>query len=116
MKYALVTTTIFIPKLLEKFCENFKNNGFENVELIVIGDKKTPFEVSSYCQELGEKFDYKVGYWGVDAQNKWLKNYPELDDYLPCFPLLKSRDKLKEQDRLWEKICNHLQWQFIPSI
>lgn len=40
----------------------------------------------------------------------------ELDDYLPCFPLLKSRDKLKEQDILWEKICNHLGWEFISSL
>lgn len=40
----------------------------------------------------------------------------ELDDFLPCFPLLKSRDKLKEQDRIWKKICQYLGWQFIPSL
>ena len=40
----------------------------------------------------------------------------DLDDFLPCFPLLKSNEKLKEQDYLWKKICNHLRWQFIPSI
>lgn len=40
----------------------------------------------------------------------------ELDDFLPCFPLLKSQDKLKEQDRIWKKICGYLNWQFIPSI
>ena len=40
----------------------------------------------------------------------------ELDDFLPCFPLLKSREKLKEQDDLWGKICNYLNWQYIPSI
>ena len=40
----------------------------------------------------------------------------ELDDFLPCFPLLKSRDKLKEQDRIWKKICEYLGWQFIPSL
>ena len=39
----------------------------------------------------------------------------ELDDFLPCFPLLKSRDKLKEQDRIWKKICEYLSWQFISS-
>ena len=39
-----------------------------------------------------------------------------LNDFLPCFPLLKSRDKLKEQDYLWKKICNHLGWEFVPSI
>jgi len=40
----------------------------------------------------------------------------ELDDFLPCFPLLKSRDKLKEQDRIWKKICEYLDWQFISSL
>ena len=40
----------------------------------------------------------------------------ELNDFLPCFPLLKSQDKLKEQDRIWKKICEHLEWEFIPSI
>jgi len=40
----------------------------------------------------------------------------ELDDFLPYFPLLKSRDKLEEQDEIWEKICKYKQWQFIPSI
>lgn len=40
----------------------------------------------------------------------------ELDDFLPCFPLLKSRDKLKEQDRIWKQICSYLGWQFISSL
>ena len=40
----------------------------------------------------------------------------ELDDFLPCFPLLKSRDKLKEQDRIWKSICDYLGWEFISSL
>ena len=40
----------------------------------------------------------------------------ELDEYLPCFPLLKNRDKLYIQDKIWEKICDELKWQFIRSI
>lgn len=40
----------------------------------------------------------------------------ELDEYLPCFPLLKNRDKLYVQDKIWEKICEDLKWQFIRSI
>ena len=40
----------------------------------------------------------------------------ELDDLLCYFPLLKSREKLQQQDNIWEKICNSLQWQYIPSI
>jgi len=37
------------------------------------------------------------------------------DEYLPCFPLLKSKEKLYIQDRIWEKICKELQWQFITT-
>ena len=40
----------------------------------------------------------------------------DLDDFLKYFPLLKSQEKLYEQDLIWQKICNYLKWQFIPSI
>ena len=40
----------------------------------------------------------------------------ELDEYLPCFPLLKNRDKLYVQDKIWELICTDLSWQYIKSI
>ena len=40
----------------------------------------------------------------------------ELDDYLQCFPLLKNRDKLYNQDKIWGLICADLQWQYIRSI
>ena len=40
----------------------------------------------------------------------------ELDEYLPCFPLLKNRDKLYIQDKIWQKICIDLSWEFIRSI
>jgi Poxvirus Late Transcription Factor VLTF3 like len=37
------------------------------------------------------------------------------DEYLKCFPLLKSREKLYVQDQIWEKICNELRWEFIRT-
>ena len=40
----------------------------------------------------------------------------ELDGFLHCFPLLKNRDKLYAQDKIWEKICKDLQWEFYRSI
>ena len=40
----------------------------------------------------------------------------ELDEYLPCFPLLKNRDKLYVQDKIWEMICRDLHWEYIRSI
>ena len=40
----------------------------------------------------------------------------EMDEFLPCFPLLKSREKLHQQDQIWKQICEYLHWQFIPSV
>lgn len=40
----------------------------------------------------------------------------DMDEYLIYFPLLKSREKLYQQDRIWKNICNDLNWQFINSI
>lgn len=40
----------------------------------------------------------------------------DMDEYLVYFPLLKSREKLYQQDRIWKNICIDLKWQFINSI
>lgn len=72
----------------------------------------------------------------IDIQPHWLTHCPnnrnnflsysyvlykslqllELDDLLEHFSLLKSREKLAEQDVIWKKICNELQWEFIKTI
>ncbi len=40
----------------------------------------------------------------------------ELDEYLPCFPLLKSREKLYMQDKIWQLICTDMGWEFIRTV
>jgi hypothetical protein len=40
----------------------------------------------------------------------------ELDFILLFINLLKSDQKIKDMDIIWKKICNHLNWEFIPSI
>jgi RNase P subunit RPR2 len=37
------------------------------------------------------------------------------DEYLPCFPLLKSKEKLYIQDTIWKGICGELEWEFIKT-
>lgn len=39
----------------------------------------------------------------------------ELDHLLPCFQLHKAHDKLMENDEIWAKICQVLNWEFISS-
>lgn len=40
----------------------------------------------------------------------------EMDEFLPCFNLLKDRVKLYHQDKVWQMICADMQWQFIRSV
>jgi ribosomal protein S27AE len=39
-----------------------------------------------------------------------------LDHLKEGFPLLKSREKLHQQDQMWKEICKELNWMFIKSI
>ena len=38
------------------------------------------------------------------------------EQYLEHFPMLKDREKRIEQDSIWRKICEELDWEFIPTI
>ncbi len=38
------------------------------------------------------------------------------DELLPCFSLLKSREKLYLQDSIWKGICEDMRWRYYPSI
>tara|TARA_R110002012_G_scaffold201651_1_gene370662 strand:- start:133 stop:1137 length:1005 start_codon:yes stop_codon:yes gene_type:complete len=38
------------------------------------------------------------------------------DEYLPFFPLLKSKEKLHQQDIIWQKICKEVKWEYISTI
>ena len=37
-------------------------------------------------------------------------------EFLPYFPMLKDREKRIEQDEIWKKICQELNWEFIATI
>jgi len=38
------------------------------------------------------------------------------DDFLDCFPLLKCKEKLHQQELIWKNICQELKWEYIPTI
>ena len=38
------------------------------------------------------------------------------NEYLHDIPMLKDREKLIEQDETWKKMCEDLNWEFIPTI
>ena len=39
-----------------------------------------------------------------------------MDEFLGSFPLLKNRDKLYQQSKVWELICVDMAWQYIKSV
>ena len=40
----------------------------------------------------------------------------KMDHLKPLFPLLKSREKLHQQDEIWKKICEKVNWEFKNSM
>ena len=38
------------------------------------------------------------------------------EKYLPFFPMLKDKEKRIEQDVIWKKICEELDWEFIHTV
>ena len=80
-KYALVTTTIFVPKLLDEYAKDFKKYNRDTI-FIVIGDKKTPPETAEYCVELAERQGITVEYFSPERQEEYLSKWPDLRDHI----------------------------------
>lgn len=116
-----------IREILKKLkCTNF----YEHVPYILnrINGKTAPV--------MSREIEEKLRFMFKEIQSSFVKHCPknrsnflsysyvlykfcelmELDDYLQCFPLLKNRDKLYNQDKIWQKICADLRWEFIRSI
>jgi hypothetical protein len=84
MKITFVTTTINIPTLLEGYCEDIASIESDcEIDFIVIGDKKTPADVRDFCIRLEHRFGLPIQYYDIDDQMKYLRQFPELGQYLP---------------------------------
>lgn len=82
------------PEVEEQLC-----NMFQKIQV--------PFEL--FCPRDRANF---LSYSYVIHKFCQLLHYPE---YLPYFTLLKSKEKLHQQDQLWKKICKNLGWNYYPS-
>jgi hypothetical protein len=74
---------------------------------LMFGQIQKPFE--KHCPENRKNF---LSYSYV------LYKFCELlgeDEYLPCFPLLKSKEKLYRHDTIWKNITSDLGWQYIGT-
>ena len=118
-------------KILKDTLKTLKFNKFyEHIPHIInmITGKQTPFLTRKNEDQLRIMFkDIQTPFQNncpSDRKNFLSYNYVlhkfcqllELDHLLIHFPLLKSREKLREQDKIWKNICKDLKWEYIPSI
>ena len=100
-----------IPNLISKITNKPPltiTNEFEDVLLKLFDKIQEPFK--KYCPKERKNF---LSY------SYTLHKFCQLlgkEEYLIYFPLLKSREKLFEQEKIWKGICNDLGWKFVPSI
>ena len=86
---------VMSPELEERLCSLFM-------------DIQQPY--AKYCPE--DRVNFLNYYYTVYKLCELL----EQREFLPFFPMLKDREKRIEQDEIWKKICEELEWEFIPTV
>jgi hypothetical protein len=85
-----------MPAALEERLRLMFNEIQEPFDQVCPKDRKNflsyPYVLYKFCELLGE------------------------DQYLPYFPLLKSKEKLTQQDIIWKDMCKILKWEFIQTV
>jgi hypothetical protein len=85
-----------MPIALEERLRLMFNEIQEPFDQVCPKDRKNflsyPYVLYKFCELLGE------------------------DQYLPYFPLLKSKEKLTQQDVIWKDMCEILKWEFISTV
>lgn len=82
-RISLVTTTINVPVLLQDYAKDLVEHGYKEVDIIVTGDNKTSPEARTLCEQVQQKFGIETIYMDVQDQNKFMTNYPALNEFLP---------------------------------
>jgi hypothetical protein len=133
-KYNITNLKLFTPELVKTYLRKLEyNKYYEHIPTIInefcglpapkltpelekqlkimFDETQIPFEKYrlQICPQRKNYLNYNYTFYKMfQLLNK--------DEFLNCFPLLKSREKLYEHDLIWKGICNDLRWQFIPSI
>ena len=86
---------IMTPELEDKLCSLFM-------------EIQAPY--AKYCPD--GRVNFLNYYYTISKLCELLKEW----QFLPYFPVLIDREKRMEQDDIWKKICNELNWEFIPTL
>jgi hypothetical protein len=82
-KNHLVFTTIYYPKVLWEIYNNLAEfSHLEEVVVWVVGDKKTPAETKTLCEQVCSE-GLEVKYLDIEAQEAWGKRFPEFYSRIP---------------------------------
>lgn len=76
-RIAIVVTTIFEPAFIDGYVENLRRFGKEDVEIIVIIDRKTPATVAERCRHYGLVCPT------LDEQETFLSRFPSMAGRIP---------------------------------
>ena len=78
MKFSVITPTIYIPTFLTGYVENARNWWHDDVDYVIIGDKKSPSGTAEFCRTIPN-----CTYLDVDAQTEYMKKFPRLAEHIP---------------------------------
>jgi len=133
-KYNITNPKLFTPSLVKVYLRKLEyNKYYEHIPTIIneFCGLPAPRLTPSLEQQLKIMFDeiqipFEKYRLVICPLRKNFLNYNYIfykmcqllnkDEFLNCFPLLKSREKLYEHDLIWKGICVDLRWQYIPSI
>ena len=79
----IVITTIRLPQLLEDLHINITRfNHLDSTKVWVVGDKKTPAEVATFCSRMNDLGLYTT-YLDIPCQDKWGQQFPDFYRRIP---------------------------------
>lgn len=83
-KYSVVITTVNIPEVIQSLADNFNQfDRINDVDVLIIGDLKTPAEVTSYVKTVSDNTGLHVKYYDIDKQKYWLQQHQDLANIIP---------------------------------
>lgn len=133
-KYNITDPKSFTPNLVKSYLKKLKyNKYYEHIPTIInefcgIDAPKLTPELEQQLKIMFDEIQIPFEKYSkiISPNRKNFLNYNYVfykmcellnkDEFLNCFPLLKSREKLYEHDLIWKGICNDVHWEFIASI